>query len=228
MIIFGHDSRGERLLPANGSSSELANVALNIGYYYTFLLIFGMGSLWAYCFLILNLLEKRREARSQPQPPPIPWVERLISIWATTVFLPFVLAYHLLRAVFLLLYGLYKLSGLKLPKGPPRLEGGEKAGWASSSELPANVVRLRAWMRRLAEPTFLFVWPPEKPGFSKLGGRPELPVDVAWPDGARGPRQFLLQIDLSELPRRKVSRPGCRRKAVFMRFSIDGPILTKL
>lgn len=203
VIIVGVNPHGERFLPADGSSVDFSDLAVNLLIYYFIILGFGVITLWIYYVPIREYLSRRRAARSQPAPPPIPWVERLISIWATIVFLPFVLAYHLLRAFFLLLHRLYKWSGIKLFKSAPRLEGGEKAGWAPSSELPAGVVRLRAWMRRLAESTFLFVGAPENPGFSKLGGRPDLPRDVAWPHATGHPLQFLLQVDLSELPRRK-------------------------
>lgn len=50
-------------------------------------------------------------------------------------------------------------------------------------------------MRRAAQPTLLLT-PARSPGFSKLGGLPELPEGVAWPAGARSPRAFLGQIDL--------------------------------
>ena len=31
--------------------------------------------------------------------------------------------------------------------------------------------------------------------FSKIGGPPELPADVTWPQGEKGPREFLAQFD---------------------------------
>jgi hypothetical protein len=52
-------------------------------------------------------------------------------------------------------------------------------------------------LRNLAEPAFLAV-PARGASFSKLGGRPDLPVGSAWPMGAAGPMRFLGQIELSE------------------------------
>jgi hypothetical protein len=39
------------------------------------------------------------------------------------------------------------------------------------------------------------------PAFSKIGGAPELPADLTWPPGEKGPREFLAQIDLAEARR---------------------------
>jgi hypothetical protein len=50
-------------------------------------------------------------------------------------------------------------------------------------------------MKRLVRPTLLLI-PAQNPGFSKLGGAPELPDGVEWPPGDVGPRSFLGQIDL--------------------------------
>jgi uncharacterized protein YwqG len=57
---------------------------------------------------------------------------------------------------------------------------------------------IRARMKRLAQPTFLLA-PTNEPGFSKLGGRPELPAAMDWPNGVALPRAFLAQIDLAAL-----------------------------
>lgn len=56
--------------------------------------------------------------------------------------------------------------------------------------------RLRARMRRMARPTLLLT-PTAELGFSKIGGMPELPADLAWPAGVEGPRVFVAQIDLA-------------------------------
>jgi hypothetical protein len=37
-----------------------------------------------------------------------------------------------------------------------------------------------------------------EPAFSKIGGAPELPADLAWPQGEKRAREFLIQIDLTE------------------------------
>lgn len=55
---------------------------------------------------------------------------------------------------------------------------------------------IRARMRRAARPTLLLV-PAREPGFSKVGGLPELPACVGWPTGDLGPRIFVAQIDLA-------------------------------
>src|SRR5262245_11537341 len=64
---------------------------------------------------------------------------------------------------------------------------------------PANAgsgKRVLARIRRLIRPTLLLT-PAREAGFSKLGGDPELPDGVEWPDGRAGPRTFLAQIDLA-------------------------------
>jgi hypothetical protein len=50
-------------------------------------------------------------------------------------------------------------------------------------------------MKRLVRPTLLLV-PAKEPGFSKLGGDPELSPDLEWPAAVAGSRTFLGQIDL--------------------------------
>jgi hypothetical protein len=54
-------------------------------------------------------------------------------------------------------------------------------------------------MMGLVRPTLLLT-PSPTPGFSKLGGRPQLSRDLAWPSGRMQPCVFLAQIDLSEIP----------------------------
>lgn len=66
---------------------------------------------------------------------------------------------------------------------------------ARSARGPSEAARLRGRMRRLARPTLLLV-PTTATGFSKLGGDPDLPDAVAWPE-VRGRRcAFLAQVDL--------------------------------
>ncbi|HEX3887465.1 MAG TPA: YwqG family protein [Phenylobacterium sp.] len=55
---------------------------------------------------------------------------------------------------------------------------------------------LEARLRHLLRPTLLLV-PAKTPGFSKLGGEPELPINLKWPSGHQRPRTFLAQIDLA-------------------------------
>lgn len=63
---------------------------------------------------------------------------------------------------------------------------------------PSDVGRIRGRMTRAALPT-LSLTPAKEPGFSKLGGAPELPSGAEWPTGDRGPRAFVAQIDLGAL-----------------------------
>jgi uncharacterized protein YwqG len=67
-----------------------------------------------------------------------------------------------------------------------------KAGPRLSSDAPL----IKARMTRLAQPTLLLT-PAKKPGFSKLGGDPELPPDLVWPEEDGRPRTFVAQIDLA-------------------------------
>lgn len=57
--------------------------------------------------------------------------------------------------------------------------------------------RIRGRMTRMARPTLLMT-PTKQPGFSKMGGLPELPADQAWPFGDKRALSFLTQIDLTE------------------------------
>jgi hypothetical protein len=41
----------------------------------------------------------------------------------------------------------------------------------------------------------------QEEAFSKVGGAPELPADLTWPQGEKGPREFLAQFDLAEVRR---------------------------
>jgi uncharacterized protein YwqG len=62
---------------------------------------------------------------------------------------------------------------------------------------PGVAASLVGRMKRAARTTLLMT-PTRTPGFSKLGGEPELPPDVDWPEGARASRAFLAQVDLAE------------------------------
>lgn len=56
---------------------------------------------------------------------------------------------------------------------------------------------VRARMTRMARPTLLLT-PTKQPGFSKMGGEPELPADLAWPTRGGVSLAFLAQVDLSD------------------------------
>jgi uncharacterized protein YwqG len=62
----------------------------------------------------------------------------------------------------------------------------------------SDTPRLRGLMKRMARQTLLLA-PTKALAFSKLGGEPELPTGQAWPEGVKGPRAFLAQIDLGEV-----------------------------
>lgn len=63
---------------------------------------------------------------------------------------------------------------------------------------PSEAGRLRGRMRRMARPTLLLT-PTRTPGFSKLGGEPEMPIGSVWPTGDYGPLAFVAQLDLAEV-----------------------------
>lgn len=65
---------------------------------------------------------------------------------------------------------------------------------AAGSSVEAS--RLRGRMRRLARPTVLFLASTEA-GASKLGGDPDLPSGMAWPQVRGRPCAFVAQVDLS-------------------------------
>lgn len=72
---------------------------------------------------------------------------------------------------------------------------------ASEVDIPADVIeRIEASAQRSAT----LVPDPNGDtsacGTSRLGGEPDLPVDVAWPTGPHGPLTFVAQVVLSELP----------------------------
>jgi uncharacterized protein YwqG len=71
-----------------------------------------------------------------------------------------------------------------------------RAGAAASRSESIGPVAAR--MRRLLKPTLLLVSAQESE-FSKLGGLPELPPDLRWPEGHGRPRGFLAQIDMGEI-----------------------------
>lgn len=75
--------------------------------------------------------------------------------------------------------------------------------WLRGTFSPANpglspgpaTYRMRARLRRMARPTLLLI-PAKAPGFSKVGGLPELPPGTPWPSGDKEPPAFVAQIDV--------------------------------
>ncbi|MDP3853187.1 YwqG family protein [Phenylobacterium sp.] len=82
--------------------------------------------------------------------------------------------------------GIYLYFRLTIPRRLKRPE---------SSEPSDDFVRIRGRMENMAAPT-LVAAPAVVPDFSKLGGHPELPNGLDWPEGPEGPLAFLAQFDL--------------------------------
>ena len=70
---------------------------------------------------------------------------------------------------------------------------------------PPESARILGQMKAMQAPT-LVMRKSESPGFSKLGGEPDLPPGVEWPVGPQGAMGFLLQIDLGAA--RQAGGPG--------------------
>jgi hypothetical protein len=105
---------------------------------------------------------------------------------------------------YLLGYGFVALL-LFLAAGNPNRFRRSLVRWFGDEPSPAtlrpalvDIAPLAARIKRLVRPTLLLV-PATQPGFSKLGGDPELSVDLAWPQGPEGPLTFLAQIDFAAL-----------------------------
>lgn len=62
----------------------------------------------------------------------------------------------------------------------------------------APAAQLWAQMKAMAEPALL-LGDTDAPGFSKIGGRPELPAGAEWPRASGAPRAFVAQVDLREV-----------------------------
>jgi uncharacterized protein YwqG len=88
--------------------------------------------------------------------------------------------------------GAYVLGVLKR-----RSERLHRRAMRKSGAIP-DAASIQTRMKRLIRPTLLLV-PANEPGFSKLGGEPELSADLSWPAGYEGPRTFVAQIDLADL-----------------------------
>ena len=97
-------------------------------------------------------------------------------------------------------YGLVGLAVLIVVAFPKQFRrsllrwGGDERPSAPIVQMPVDPVLAR--IKRLVRPTLLLV-PAAEPGFSKLGGEPELPEGTVWPADAHRPRTFLGQIDLA-------------------------------
>lgn len=68
-------------------------------------------------------------------------------------------------------------------------------GRSRRSRRPSAFARIRGRMTRAAQPTLLLT-PAKEPGFSKLGGDPELAIGMAWPGDSGRLQRFVAQIDL--------------------------------
>lgn len=62
----------------------------------------------------------------------------------------------------------------------------------------SDAARLKARLVRMKRPTLLLT-PAGTPGFSKMGGDPNLPAHLAWPMADGRPMTFAVQIDLAAL-----------------------------
>ena len=88
--------------------------------------------------------------------------------------------------------------------------------------LTSDASRLKSRMKRLARPTLLLV-PARQPGFSKLGGAPDLPSELDWPIVRGRPTAFLAQVDLTHIQLHAPLEwlPGEGRIFVFV--DLEGP-----
>lgn len=78
-----------------------------------------------------------------------------------------------------------------------RLRGSSRHLRANTNSVEPSGLEAPARQRRLARPTLLLT-PTDAPAFSKVGGWPELPSGVVWPDGAaRDAPAFVAQISLT-------------------------------
>ncbi len=80
----------------------------------------------------------------------------------------------ILAFIVALVLGIFVVESYR--QSPSRMR---KAGSGSSD---AEVFRMRSRMRRMARSTMLLI-PTKSPGFSKIGGLPELPPGQPWPEG---------------------------------------------
>lgn len=80
-----------------------------------------------------------------------------------------------------------------------RLRGPQQPKPASgrSTFQSADGQRIVRRMRRNKQPSLFFATA-DQTAFSKLGGAPDLPAELGWPEGPSGQLRFLCQIDLAE------------------------------
>lgn len=88
----------------------------------------------------------------------------------------------------------FGLVGLLVNAVLLRLKRSTPRGQAHNTKRTALI---RGRMNRLAQPTLLLI-AARRPGFSKLGGNPELPEGSPWPAGVGSPRSFLAQVDFTD------------------------------
>lgn len=92
--------------------------------------------------------------------------------------------------------GMLLLASLPARRGENRFDAPKKPR-RPPKPTAEEVERVRELREALVRPA-LRLTSADEPGFSKLGGAPELPPELAWPVGADGPLAFVTQMDLAE------------------------------
>ncbi len=98
----------------------------------------------------------------------------------------------------LALAGYVYLGSRKGDVGPNRFDRPRTEPPTPVPSAPVDAAQLREQMQSMALPTWLLK-PAGGAAFSKLGGKPELPATMDWPDGREHPRCFVAQLDLAEV-----------------------------
>lgn len=96
--------------------------------------------------------------------------------------------------------GVVVLGGLAALLFRSRSGGAKPERTGEPRENSEDTERILARMKAMGEPTLLME-PATSGAFSKLGGDPELPAGMAWPQGPEGPLAFLAQISLADARR---------------------------
>lgn len=97
-----------------------------------------------------------------------------------------------------------------------------------NSEKVMTLLRSRG-LERIAEPCLRFrtLQPNKKKlplGSSRMGGNPDLPIGISWPISQGRPLDFLLQLNLSELPRKLVEDALPERGWLYFFYDLErGP-----